>query len=115
MQLYKQALASGKDCVIESIRTEGEAEALKKLEGFVLWAVDADLSIRHERNMRENTATDQRTLEQFMADEQREMTSTDKSKQNLRRCIEISDVVFINNGTKEDLWERIEAELRRAS
>ena len=41
-QLYAQAQTSGKNCIIESIRTPGEVEALRNKPNFYLFAVDAD-------------------------------------------------------------------------
>src|SRR5262245_50607987 len=40
-ELYKKAVQNGKDSVIESIRTLGEVEALRKTPNFYLMAVDA--------------------------------------------------------------------------
>ena len=36
------------------------------------------------------------------------MTSTDPTKQNLRRCIELADYKIINNGSLEELKEKVE-------
>ncbi|MCS6935935.1 MAG: AAA family ATPase, partial [Chitinophagales bacterium] len=41
-ELLREARASGRNCVIESIRTVGEVEALRAAGDFVLFAVDAD-------------------------------------------------------------------------
>lgn len=41
-QLYEQALVTGKNCIIESIRTPGEVESLREKGNFLLFAVDAD-------------------------------------------------------------------------
>ena len=48
-ELYKEAHAIGKNSVIESIRTPGEVEYLKKQGDFLLLAVDADPVKRFER------------------------------------------------------------------
>ena len=48
-QLYEQAQASGKNCIIESVRTAGEVEALRGKPNFYLFAVDADTKVRYER------------------------------------------------------------------
>ncbi|MFA6369014.1 MAG: AAA family ATPase, partial [Candidatus Shapirobacteria bacterium] len=40
-ELFKRALESRQNCVIESLRTLGEIESLKKKGKFVLLAVDA--------------------------------------------------------------------------
>ena len=38
-KLFERASQSGKDCVIESLRTVGEVNSLKKKENFYLFAV----------------------------------------------------------------------------
>ena len=48
-QLYQQAQASGKNCIIESIRTPGEVDALRSKPNFYLFAVDADPRVRYDR------------------------------------------------------------------
>ena len=44
-ELFKRASVSKKNCIIESIRTVGEIELLKKKGKFVLLAVDADQKV----------------------------------------------------------------------
>ncbi|HEY4506160.1 MAG TPA: AAA family ATPase [Candidatus Paceibacterota bacterium] len=109
LELYKRAQAENKSAVIESIRTVGEVETLRKLSNFELWAVDAPPRVRYDRIKLRGTVTDDQTFEQFIADEKREMTSTDPAKQNLGECIRLADHIFINNGSKEDLYSRIVA------
>ncbi|HSG68025.1 MAG TPA: AAA family ATPase, partial [Bacteroidales bacterium] len=48
-QLYDQARESLHDCVIESIRTPGEVQSLRRKQDFYLFAVDADPAIRFRR------------------------------------------------------------------
>ncbi len=107
-ELYKEAVESGKDCVIESIRTPGEVEALRKLDQFVLLAVDADPKIRYERIFLRGSETDQIDFETFLQNEAREMHSADPNHQNLHKCIGMADVVLLNNGTIEELYARLE-------
>lgn len=108
-QLFNQALQHGKPCIIESIRTPGEVESLRKNNDFRLIAVDADPKIRFNRIAARNSETDQVTFEEFLANEQREMDSPDPNHQNLRKCIEMADVVLDNSGTVEDLYRQVEA------
>ena len=42
-ELYKEAIQSGTNCIIESIRTVGEVTALKAKGNFNLFSVDTDL------------------------------------------------------------------------
>lgn len=97
-ELYKKALTTGKNCVIESIRTLGEITSLKQKGHFYLFAVDADSKIRFDRIKARKSSTDNVDYNTFIANEKREMTSTDPNKQNLLKCIENADFVFNNNG-----------------
>lgn len=103
-KLYEQAKMSGKDCVIESLRTEGEVRALRAKGDFFLLAVDADPILRYRRILKRGSETDHITIEKFVEDEMREITSNDPNKQNLSRCMELSDYKLMNNSTKEELF-----------
>ena len=107
-QLYEQAKASGKNAIIESLRTVGEVEALKGKENFHFFAIDADPKIRYERVVLRNNESDHVSYEKFISDEQREMENEDPTKQNVGKCIKLADHIFINNGTFEELNTQIE-------
>ena len=66
-QLYAQAQASGKNCIIESVRTPGEVEALRGKPNFYLFAVDADPKVRYERIVLRGSETDHVSFETFLA------------------------------------------------
>lgn len=102
----------GGNAVFESIRTLGEAEYLQS-HGALLWAVDADIEKRYERIVARASETDKVSFEKFQADEEREMTSTDINKQNLLGVRDMADHVFTNNGTPEELFAQVEAELKK--
>lgn len=106
-QLYGQALETGRDCIIESIRTPGEVTLLRSKPDFRLIAVDADPEVRYQRIVARASETDHITFETFMLNEQREMDATDPNAQNLRKCIEQADYKLTNNGTVEDLHQKI--------
>ena len=53
----------------------------------------------HERQPSE---TDRITFEEFVANENREMTSDDPSKQNISKCMQMANYVLNNNGTIEE-------------
>ena len=107
-ELYKQAEAAGSNAIIESIRTPGEVESLRKNEHFLLFAVDADPKIRYERVVNRNSETDHVSYETFIENEQREMSSTDPAHQNVGRCMGMADFVFHNDGDFEDLYRQVE-------
>lgn len=107
-ELYKIAAASGENCVIESIRTVGEVDSLSRNENFHLFAVTADPHKRYERILIRNSETDHIDYETFISNEQREMTSEDPNKQNLAKCIAAAEVLFMNDGTIEELEKLVE-------
>ncbi|MDO8523357.1 MAG: AAA family ATPase [bacterium] len=117
-ELCKKTAMSGKNSVIESIRTVGEIDTLKaflkntnlKNAGkFYLFAVDADPGRRYERSQLRKSETDKVSFEKFLADEQREMDSDDPAKQNLAACIKHADFIFQNNGTIKELQNQVDA------
>lgn len=108
-QLYEQARAEGKNCVIESIRTPGEIDSLRAKGSFFLLAVDADPQMRYQRILLRQSETDKISEPTFRENEEREMNTTDPNRQNLRRCIEMADFVLLNNGTKKDLVRQLES------
>lgn len=111
-ELYEQARISGQNCIIESIRTPGEIEALRQKPGFFLLAVDADPQIRFSRIKQRNSETDQVSFDTFMANEAREMHSDDPNKQNLAACIQQADYRIDNNGSRELLQQNTEKILK---
>ncbi len=110
-ELYLEAKAAGGDVIIESIRTEGEVRALKSKGKFYLLAIDADPKIRYDRAVGRASETDSVSFETFVENEEREWTNTDPTKGNLRRCIELSDYQFTNNGSLEELFVQIDKAL----
>ena len=116
-QLYKIAESSGLDTIIESIRTVGEVEALRKEKDFFLFAVDCDIRTRYERIVERKSETDRVDFETFRANEEREMHSDDPNKQNLSRCIALADYRFDNSGDLDNLHgqiARVLGEIRNA-
>lgn len=111
-QLYLQAVQTGKNAVIESIRTPGEVASLREKGSFYLFAIDADAKTRFERIKKRNSETDQIDFETFLQNEQREMTSADPNSQNLQKCREMADFVFSNDGTVKELYGKVEEVLR---
>jgi len=106
-QLHEQALLTGKNCIIESIRTAGEVQSLREKGNFVLFAVDADPMLRYQRIVLRNSETDNISYDVFLQNEKREMISDDPNKQNLRRCIQLADHVLTNNSTIPELIQQV--------
>lgn len=112
-QLFEKASQTGRNCVIESIRTPGEVVSLKSKGNFILLAVDANDEIRYQRIQTRNSETDQVSLETFRQNEAREMDSQDPNKQNLRKCIEVADFTLRNDEDIEDLTKNVAAILKK--
>ena len=113
--LFEEAVAAGKDAIIESVRTEGEVVALRKSgKPFVLLAVDADQKIRYERAIGRGSSTDKVTFEKFCEQESVEMASQLPHEQNLSRCMELADVRLTNDGTIEEFQAKIDVFLSSA-
>ena len=111
--LLETAVKTGKDAIIESVRTEGEVIALRRSgHPFVLLAVDAPQALRYERAHTRGSSTDDVTFEEFAAQEAAEMHSAQPHEQNLSRCMEMADVRLSNAGAPEELHCAIEAFLR---
>lgn len=106
-ELFKQAQQSSQNCIIESIRTLGEVNALKAKGNFTLFSVDAERKIRYDRIVLRASETDQVSYSVFEANELRELDSIDPNKQNLRACMAAADIHFLNNGTFDDLYAQV--------
>lgn len=112
-ELMKEAVAEGKNGVIESIRNEGEIISLRHHPHFYLLSVDAQPEIRYQRIQLRASETDHIDYQTFLANEKRELHSNDPTKQNLSRSIELADYKLINNTTREDLYLQIEGILKK--
>jgi dephospho-CoA kinase len=111
--LYEEAIAAGKNSIIESIRTPGEVYSLREKGRFILMAIDADPEIRYQRIKQRQSETDQIDFQTFLDNEKREMNSTDPNAQNLKKCMELADFRLWNNGTMEQLNRAVEGILER--
>ncbi len=112
-QLFEMANQSSGNCIIESIRTPGEIDSLRKKGRFFLFAIDAKTELRFERIRLRASETDHIDFETFIANENREMTTDDPNKQNLKKCIEMADFVIENNGTPDELLEKMQVILSK--
>ncbi len=112
-ELYKKAKIAGGDCIIESIRTLGEVAFLKEKPDSYLISVDADIEKRYERAIARKSETDKISFEEFKKQEEKEMFSRDNSHQNLSKCMELADFKVINNGTIEELEQKVQEILNK--
>jgi len=107
-QLYDRAKRDGSPAVIESLRTPGEINSLRKNSNFYLLAVDADIRTRYDRITKRHSEKDSIDFETFVNNEKREFTSDDPNKQNLSKCIELADYKIDNNGTIAELNAKVQ-------
>jgi dephospho-CoA kinase len=107
-ELYKRAQKNKKNAIIESIRTEGEVESLRKKSNFMLLAIDADMKLRYERIKKRNSETDKVTFEEFKKQEDIEYANKDKNKQNIKVVMHMADYTLENNGSLEELYLKID-------
>jgi dephospho-CoA kinase len=107
-KLYERANSDGHNCVIESIRTPGEIQSLRRKPGFYLFAVDATPRKRYNRIRKRGSETDAVSFKEFVTAEEMEMNSDDPHKQNLARCIDMADYRFDNNGSIEQLLAEVQ-------
>ncbi len=112
-ELYKEAKIGGQNCIIESIRTVGEANALMANGNFTLLAVDALPKVRYERIVQRASETDHVSYQTFMEDEKKEMKSDDPNKQNINACMELADFKILNNGSYAELYDKIDLILKK--
>jgi dephospho-CoA kinase len=107
-QLYQRALEEGKDAIIESIRCIGEAQALKEYDHFFLLGVDADVDMRYARIVERGASTDHVTFAEFLQQEHAEMGNSEPFLMNIKRCLEMANIVIYNNDSPQHLFTSIE-------
>lgn len=110
--LFEKARLTGKNSVIESVRTPGEVYSLREKGNFILLAVDADPEIRYQRIRQRKSETDKVDYKTFIENEQREMSSTDPNAQNVSKCVGLADFRLMNNGTIVELNQQVEEVLK---
>ena len=105
--LFEKAKKSGENAVIKSIRNPKEAGFIQKHQG-ILFAVDARQKLRYDRVQSRGSEKDDVSFEEFKNQEKMESEKGNPNSQNLPKCILMADYKFTNNGTIEDLYEKIE-------
>lgn len=94
---------------VASLRNPGEADEVHRLGGVVVW-VDADPEIRFARvqfSDRGRKEEDEKTFEEFVAEEQYEMThSGDDATLNMSGVKDKADITLFNNSTELDHFIR---------
>ncbi|HKL24188.1 MAG TPA: AAA family ATPase [Candidatus Nanoarchaeia archaeon] len=101
--------SKGEDIVIESLRNPEEILYLRNFNDFYMIAVDANLEERYKRIKKRKSDSDFIGFDKFKNDELREMSSKNKSNQNLEKCMEMADFNIKNNGTEKELYDNLES------
>lgn len=103
--------------VMASLRNPGEADRIHELGGSVIW-IDADPKVRYDRVQanavaRNRVEEDNKTFEQFLAEEQAEMhsSSNDAATLDMAAVKDRSDIFIANDG---DSLETLQVSLREA-
>ena len=101
-------ILDGEDAVVDSIRTPAEVEALRSRGDFVLIEVRADEESRWQRMTSRGRAGDPTEKEAFLSHEAAEATSNDEAGQALDATSAMADITVLNDGTLDDLEEKLE-------
>jgi len=90
--------------VVDGVRRLGDIEHLKKLSGFKLVYMEADIKKCHERISVRNENIDDKgkTFEEFKKDRGRE------AEQQITELKEFADIVVDNNDDIENLYEEVD-------
>lgn len=81
----------------------------------VIIAVDAPVALRYQRITSRNEEKDRVTFEEFVAGEEKEMSSKDPHRQNVDYCMSQADVLIYNDGSLEDFYKKIDRALEAFS
>lgn len=92
--------------IVDSIRHPGEIEALKESGRLVLIAVDVPMKIRYERIQGRKKQEDRMSFEEFEEEERKQMAVSGPEMQ-LANCISMADYKIINDGSLEELKEKV--------
>jgi len=94
---------------IDGVRRKSDIKYLKALPGFELIYITADEKTRYERLVKrgENTDDTQKTFTQFQKDAKQE------AEQEIKGVTKLARYTIDNNGTIEQLYDRIEDVLKK--
>ncbi|MDR2524422.1 MAG: AAA family ATPase [Candidatus Nomurabacteria bacterium] len=120
---YRQAKGAGvfvdlaldggqRPIVVDGIRALGEARAVKKAGGVIVF-VDADPTVRYRRMKgRARDAESQKTFEEFMQlDENERQAGAGEADYNVAAIRDLADIHLDNSGDPEDFYRQIREKL----
>jgi dephospho-CoA kinase len=108
IDLYKSEKAKKgyEGLTLTSIRTPEEAQAIKDAGGIIIW-IDADRKIRYDRIQKRalGRPEDQKTFEQFVAEEDAEMSPTAAGGGlNMGGVRDLADMTIVNEFNSADAY-----------
>lgn len=112
IEKWKQSGDQYKGVVACPMRNTGEAQHLKDLGGYLIW-VDADPKVRYARitsGDRGRAGEDDKTFEQFVAEEQAEMhrpADGDEATLNVAGVEALADTTLVNNGSDIEAFKDV--------
>ncbi|MEM5772679.1 MAG: AAA family ATPase [Candidatus Aenigmatarchaeota archaeon] len=96
--------------IVDGIRNPGEVDYLRKTFGnkFFLIGVDASRELRWERIKARGREGDPKTWEEFLAADERDQGKGEPLYgQRVRECLQMADFLIVNDGTQEEVNEKI--------
>ncbi|MBI4441323.1 AAA family ATPase [Candidatus Woesearchaeota archaeon] len=108
--LIRKRLPSG-DVVIDSIRNPAEVTELRKLPSFVLVSLDAPLKVRYERERSRGRVGNVKSYEEWLAIEKMEDEQNPLHLQ-VHACMAMADYALVNDGSGEELKQKVAAVLK---
>lgn len=107
VDLFNESKGKYSGLVVVPMRNPGEAQRVKDLGGVLVW-VDADPKIRYERiSKRQRSTEDQKTFEQFLAEEEAEMKHTgDAATLSMIDVKAKADIFLENDGDNIEVFKQ---------
>lgn len=113
LEKYLNEKSSYKGIVISGVRSLGEAEAVKKAGGKIVF-VDAPMEIRYNRiKDRQRAGEEQLSFEQFKASEEAEELAVHDNPyvQDITGVKELADMILLNDNDTEAFFAQAEQKL----
>ncbi len=101
---WKTVASQSGNSVIESIRSIGEVDFLKRKPGFVLIGVTAPREVRYRRTVERTRVGDPLSWEEFVRLDKKDFKSgKDGNGRDIEACLKKSDYLIENTGTVGEL------------
>lgn len=101
-----------KNYIVDSVRNPAEIETLRTLKDFILIGIDAPVEIRFKRSIERKRPGDAGTLKDFIAKEGEE-NKPGSENQQLKKCLQMADVIIVNDSTVDDLHRKIDEAINK--